>query len=112
MPKSLKILNHCFTLFLNLLLSIRNNFCSSLTKIEGAIVAGRLDTYYLLHKIDIFYVNVNNREITFDVDGTQMESTTTSNRFLNLCGWNFAMDTNAFDYCKKVLNLSISNESK
>lgn len=81
------------------------------------VAAFQLNNYYLLHKIDKFYVNVTTKEITFDVDGEQMAATTTNSSFvkfkdqkLKWCGLHFVMESKAFDYCKSLL--SITHENK
>lgn len=78
----------------------------------------QISSYFLLHKIDKFYVNVSTREVTFDVKRKQLKALTTKSRFLrwkdNVLGFfvdqSFVMEEEAFDRCKKILKISVAEE--
>lgn len=81
-------------------------------------VTKQISGYYLLHKIDKFYVNLSTREVTFDVNRKQLKALTTDSKFLRLkelflsyfVDQSFVMEQEAFDRCKKILKISLNDE--
>lgn len=88
-------------------------------KAVECFVRKQIAGYYLLHKIDKFYVNLSTKEITFDVNRKQLKALTTNSKFLRLKKWilrcfvdqSFVMEQEAFDRCKKVLKISLNDEN-
>lgn len=81
-------------------------------------VKKQIASYFLLHKIDKFYVNVSTREVTFDVNRKQLKALTTNSKFLRFkesffnffSDQSFVMEQEAFDRCKKILKISLADD--